>query len=77
VSDGRDIYDWIDTLEGDGMKRHCPRCHDSDVKYGIHSKRIVGCELSVRCNACGWIDSGDNSGADAERMARECYGATL
>lgn len=68
-----DVYDWIDVMDNNGLKRRCPNCGDSDVKYAVHSKAQVGCELSVKCNACGRCDQGNNSGADAERMVRDWH----
>lgn len=68
-----DIYDWLHFADAHGWHRRCPKCGDEDVKYATHSKEIVFCELSVRCNACRHEDSGDNSGADVERMICEWH----
>lgn len=68
-----DVYDWLDIAEYNNWKRRCPMCGETDVKYAVHEKSIIGCELSVRCNDCKHCDRGDNRGDDAERLVREWH----
>ena len=68
-----DIYEWLNFALVNKWKRRCPVCGDGDVKYAIHSKDIVGCELSVRCNNCRKEDCGNNSGEDVKRLTIEWH----
>ena len=66
--DTRDVYYWQEQMELNRKKRHCPKCGSDDFKYAIHDKATRGFGLSVVCNDCHHEETGDNFGADAERM---------
>lgn len=72
------FWDALDQVEAEGLVRECPNCHErpDDVKFAIHSKRIVGCDLSALCNDCGHSQQCDM--ADAAALVRRWHlGAAL
>lgn len=65
------LYDWLDAAAYAGWKRRCPKCGETDVKFAIHSRDVVGCDLSARCNDCKHEQSADN--ADVENLVRDWH----
>lgn len=65
----KDIYDYLE--EVDERDRHCPKCSSTYVKFGVHSAKVRGFEVSVYCEDCGHSDSGMMS--DAKRIVKEWH----
>lgn len=68
------VYDWLDVMAYNRIKRRCPKCGEIDVKFAIHSRGgVMSSHVSVCCNGCRHGDEGQNSGADVERIVREWH----
>lgn len=65
------VFDLIEERDNVGRVLQCPSCNDrSDVKIGIHSRRVTGSDVSFLCNECRHSEGGILDGTEVELFDR-------
>jgi len=60
------FWDLLEVADDDKtLKRVCPKCGDSDCKYGLHDRANSKCDVSILCNKCRHSEEANSPNYDA------------